>query len=705
MRVALRDPATAGLILTVSVIGWDVGHGFSSNDGCGCTGRANPKPPNPPKLNRERTGTTSTSTSTRLSDVLENPELVDFRKEKLGPRSGPEGISGEIDREAEDDLEDDLGDNLTVNDDDLNDNLADRDAPVISTSLEVAEYLMDLQREPKSKPAPKPPQTKPPPSLTVKSDDKDIALKDGTEIRAVEEVGPPPFFSRLEEQQESTKVSAATTTVPPSVEDIVSVEEAKTSPAPPNDTILKAESVEETANEKVPAKAKVDSVKVDPLQPPLPSTSTSTSTPQSSSLVDIETINAIPKNNFSFVDRVKLWKQAKDVDGEDSSPSARKILSKSSSPTTVLKTEAVPKRNPPEETVAPATKLPKTTASTSTGRISDDSDVPDGTDDETRERYLAWKRSRAEQSKQVIVIQDENVAPTTAEKSTTSTRNDYPPPPYIPISQRSQMDPGPFKPADQTIIVQAIRNDGKANDGIYSADFVSGRTVSPPPPPTTSSTASAQSSRAVMPRPFFIQSPEDLFFIDIGEAAMFKLALDAQQSYNADQGVTSIPSGDPAKNWESGPYQYRVTAPAVPRAPRRNQRQSWFGNLFSVFRASDRIVPKNPKDEYTEFAVRRMPSGTTSSRRQYQRLLQRSSYRSPYGYDYTRIRRMPRRQSRGSDVFPESFEYDPWREPPPPPPRFAYDYEFTRPRSRRRGPDRRRRPPPPPPPYYPPRRY
>lgn len=270
---------------------------------------------------------------------------------------------------------------------------------------------------------------------------------------------------------------------------------------------------------------------------------------------------------------------------------------------------------------------------------------PNGVDKETLGQYEDWKEQRRVVAEQVNVLPNTNrknddsttpVGTRTASTTTTTTRN-----PSSVSPQRRRPDPEKFQNPDQTIVVQAIRgeddgsNTDKKNDS-YSADFVSGRAV--PRSPT---------SRVKIPRPFFIESPPDLFFIDIGDAAMIQYEISMIVSSSSstkipvNQGVagasavsttttshtaTTTPSS--CNNWESGPYEYQVTSYGDDDDDEDHHQEptSWLGRLVDTLRR-DRIIQSSNnanvrnsgEDDYREFTVRRMPAERSSRDGRYYR--------------------------------------------------------------------------------------
>jgi hypothetical protein len=593
--------------------------------------------------------------------VLENPDFSSFRQERLGP--------GWVGGGVENDLLDHEPTPPSVQ----------SDEPVsIPTSPEVAEYMARQQQ----------PQR----TLVPQVDDVDassVMVKNGASVVQTDGIITDNNDDYDDYDDDGDYTISMTTRANDGVEDF-------RPPSPRgtrfwteqqdawDESVRNAESKAQSAKEWMAAKFET-------VREKLPTPPTKQHVQQAN---DTDTTST----NLSYLQRIQLWNQAKEADEDVNGPDDQQ-QSEPQAEAPAVETDATSHQHKIPETLTALeslTKALRTSSPTiSDASIPDPSDVPDDIDEETRQKYEDWKRSRVQQSMQTNVIQDVPPRRTTTPTAASSTKT-----PSSTSNPTRRVDPAQFKKADQTIIVQAVRNDGKTNTSSNSADFVSGRAMNPPPPP---------SQPPFVSRPFFIESPEDLFFVDIGEAAMIKLAIEAQQSqyYREDRGGAQVSTVDGSGNWESGPYEYQVTTPEV------DHPESWLGNLLSKFRVyrgnrpSDRIIPKNPKDEYTEFAVRRMPSGTSSSRRRYERSLQRSTYRSPYGYDNPRTRR--RRvvyTQEGADMFPSAFEYSRGMELPQPLPPYFYDYEITRPQGRmkpRR--QRRRRPPSPPPPFFPSRRF
>ena len=677
MRVALREPATAGLILTMT--GWEVQVGQAFSPDALSTRRSVPGTRAPGA--RSTTGTHRS----QLSAVLENPEFSSFRSEKLGP--------GRVGGGIQDDLAMKDPPPRTVH----------RDEPItIPTSPEVAEYITARQLPP----PPPPQQNKHRPSedhgtvLAIPDEDAPFNGRSttlfGSSTTTLGGTRRPTYELEKPEQAavmlttEATAIATATTTKTPIAEEFWA-RQASQRQEIWDDSRRQAESTTQLAKDWM--KAALGSV-MDRQQ----------LSPQQIQQIQQQSEDTIKAQNddINLLQRLLRWRLAADSNAQHEqthSESADQIQPEPISRFPSATTDALSDKEKTVNTLSPflsaTTIVEPTSSSTMTDTKTDASGVPDDIDYETRQKYENWKRTREQLSKTVNVIQDTDIPPTQ-----TTTDAAYSPPPRPSTSmpgaaQTRRMDPLQFTKKDQTIIVQAVRKDAKTNASTYSADFVSGRTEQTIP----------QTLPIRISRPFFIESPEDLFFVDIGEAAMIKLAIEAQQSYYypEKQKLAGVSAPNGAGNWESGPYEYRVST-----TPEIDQPKSWLGSLLSKFRVarenrpSDRITPMNPKDEYTEFAVRRMPSGTLSSRQRYERLLQRSAYRSPYGYSYPRTRTRQMSRVQGSDLFPSPWGDHPWMEPPPT--ASFFDYDLTRPRSRPRVRQRRRRPPPPPP-YYPPRQF
>lgn len=631
------------MVLTVVLGGCERGHAFTT------------------------TGTTTASPWKRplYAAIFENPELNNYRKDKLG--SSMLGRVGGIEKEILEKFEKEGPQR----------NIKVEECVVMASSPEVADYLA---RQKPSQP-------------NEEHEDSSVLINKEDDSKRVVDAESQPKISPNDNNSRGTffgiQPTEATRRVETTITATATGSAAAATPTRQRGDDLWAEQVQEQQvawDEYVPR----DENKAE--KPKEWSTVTSETT------IEKQQPDKQSRRNEDMLDimeRLQLWKQAKNVDHEKEEYLIDEPSLSLPQAVDVQGTTATSESAKKQETFTPF--FAKAPVGTTTSTVRKPSTGPDDDENGPREQHEMWKRERTEQAKQVNVIQEVLPSRTISAPSSSQT-----------VSQRRQIDPAKFKNPDQTIIVQAVRNDGRTTNTSYTADFVSGR-AEVPRPPTTPPPAS------MLSRPFFVESPPDLFFIDIGDAAMIKLALEAQQSYynynsknNKNQGVADYSTADGQKNWESGPYEYQVTTPEL------DQHKSWLGSLLGNLRisrqrrTSDRIVPRNPKDEYTEFAIRRMPSGTSSSRRRYERLLQRSSYRSPYaGYDYPRSWRSRIRRDREDmdNMFPSYYRHPAWTGLPPPlrsPPN-AFDNHFPHPQRRQRR--RSTMPPPPPPHLYPQRRF
>ena len=646
MRAPFWEPVTAGLILTMA--GWDVqvGQAFSHDAPLRGTTSAVGATCTRVSARTSCTSASASARSTQLSAVFENPEFVSFRNEKLGPGRSGGGMEDELVMK------------------DRPPRTLHRDEPMIAipTSPEVAEYIISRQQ--------------PLPSQYGRlGDDTTLSSNNNNNTNNNNNNNNP---THLIEKQELP--AATTASPPPSLPDNLWARQTTQRQEMWDDSLRQVEATTQSAKDWM--KAKLETVM-----------DTQTASPPQQTQQKSEDAMKAHNDNINPFQRLLRWNQGEDLNTQrEQRQSADQVLlepseAMSPAPAPAALIDDLSQNQEIVNTSSPTAESPSSSARTVAVSRTDANGVPDDIDYETREKYEKWKRTR----EQLNAVQE--IRPT---RTTTEAR--YTPPPSPSSTQAEaqtrRFDPAQWKKNDQTIIVQAVRNDGKANESTYSADFVSGRAIPTP----------SQTVPIIISRPFFIESPEDLFFVDIGEAAMIKLAIDAQQSYYypKNQGVAGVSATDGTGNWESGPYEYRVSTPEI------DQPKSWLGSLLSKSRVtrenrpSDRITPINPKAEYTEFAVRRMPSGTLSSRRRHERLLQRSAHRSPYGYSYPRTKTRGINRRQGSDLFPSPLGNSPWMEPPPE--SYYYNYELTRPQSRRRVRQRWLRPPPPPP-NYPPRQY
>ena len=416
MRVALREPATAGLILTMT--GWEVQVGQAFSQDALSTRRSVPGTRAP--------GARSTAGTHRsqLSAVLENPEFSSFRSEKLGP--------GRVGGGIQDDLAMKDPPPRTVH----------RDEPItIPTSPEVAEYITARQLPP-----PPPPQQNKHHGTALAIPDEDAPLNGrsttlfGSSTTTLGGTRRPTYELEKPEQAavmlttEAAETVTATTTKTPLAGDFWA-RQASQRQEIWDDSRRQAESTTQLAKDWM--KAALGSVMV-----------RQQLSPQQIQQIQQQSEDTIIKaqnDDINLLQRLLRWRLAADSNAQ---PAADQIQPEPISRFPSATTDALSDKEKTGNTLSPflsaTTIVEPTSSSTMTDAKTDVNGVPDDIDYETRQKYENWKRTREQLSKTVNVIQDTDIPPTR-----TTTDATYSPPPRPSTSmpgaaQTRRMDPSQF---------------------------------------------------------------------------------------------------------------------------------------------------------------------------------------------------------------------------------------------------------------------